>query len=296
MFEKVLPELIGKNTGDSASDTRSESSFAPLPGPKPTKICFVDGGNGAVFDSSQARVEFVRVYATIYDGKKRIDTKKEEGLVLIKNDGKGKISVKGFPPLKLELLIPEDHSELRFGKEYVSLGSVANLVRFTLECDFLGKHGKECDLLVRDGSLVGNNEYEDKGLGVFSDSLVAGLSKTNTLPTTGLGPENLWISHVKKDNDVNISLVKLHAKSEYVFRLDAKEKAEEIAAALSQLASDPVFLGYPYPLIEADKMARVSNRELDTLKTRFAAEAGNDWKHLKQLAHGKSAHSVLDSI
>ncbi|MBR9692757.1 DNA double-strand break repair nuclease NurA [Candidatus Woesearchaeota archaeon] len=309
MFEEVIPEIVGKKDSDASEQSKtaiSNAEFIPIE-PQTLKACFVDGGNACVFDSPAARVEFIRVYGVIYDGKERKDTKKEEGNVLIRNDGKGNVIVKAYPPLELELSIPENHPELSFGKERVSLGTVANIVRFILECRFLKELGKNCDLLVRDGPLVPNNEYEKKDLKELLDTkLVAGLCKTNTLLTkTGTsasasffeqGPKEPWITPFKKENDIYISIVKLNERSEYAFRLDTVEQSEKIAAALAVTAGDAAFPGYPYPLIEADRLGRVSNRELEALKTRFMAEAGEDWVRLKRLATGSDAHSVLDRL
>ncbi len=309
MFEDVIAELKAKNAKLASTDTpatprsaahngaQQGGEYEEIPPTSTLTACFVDGGNACVFDSPRARVEFVRVYATVYDGKERTRTAKNEGLVVIKNED-GTVTIDAHAPLTLSLAIPENHDQLRFGREGVSLATAANLARFLLECAFLKEHGKDCDLVVRDGPLVGNNEYEEQALAPLLDhDLVAGLCKTNTLAnSTGPGPERPWLKDVKKDGDIGISLVRLHGKSDHVFRLDTRKDADAIAGYLSSLSLDAAFPGYPYPLIEADRFARVSNKELAMLKTRFMAEAGTDWKELERMATGSDAHSILDRL
>ena len=61
-------------------------------------------------------------------------------------------------------------------------------------------------------------------------------------------------------------------------------------------AKDPVFLGYPYGLIEADKFARCQENEKDYLKTRFIQKTTKDYKKIKQILNTNKAHDLLDNI
>lgn len=280
MFEDIIPEL----TGEVPTVTRE---VTPIKGEK-RRVCFVDGGNGCVFESATARVEFIRIYGVIYNGKSRQEQRKEENTILIKRE-KGRIVVQGG----LSIEIPENDPELRLGKEQVALGTVASLARYILECRFLGTFGKGCDLLVRDGSVVANNGYEERELDHLPKNL-CGLSKTNSLPISAEAP-GTWVAPIEERDGVRIGLVKLHERSTYLFRLDALE-LEQPAAALMTTAGDAAFPGYPYPLIEADRLGRVSNQELEGLRLRFKAEAGEAWKRLERLQHARDAHGVLDSM
>lgn len=286
MFEEILPELVGEK-----GETKREGAVTQLT-PTAMRCCFVDGGNGAIYESATARVEFLRIYGTIYDGRKRVLTKKEEGFILVKRS-EGKILVRGYNGLASNFTVPENDPELSVGKEKVALGTVASLARYILECRFLGSLGEGCDLLVRDGSVVANNKYEQEELDRLPKTL-CGLSKTNTL-AVNIDAPGIWVSRVEEREGVNVGIVKLHERSEYIFRLDALE-LEKPAAALAVTAGDAAFPGYPYPLIEADKLGRVSNQELETLKMRFKVEAGTEWKGLEKLQHSTDAHGVLDTL
>ncbi len=355
MFEEVLKELGkrqagsgGRSDGEERDRGRKEAAtpFQELPEADRLRACFVDGGNAPVFESPEARVEYIRVYATVYDGKERQATAKEEGLLLARTiviGGKEAIELIGYPPLDFSLTLPDDAAGLAFGKERVALGTAAGVARFLLECRFLTRVGEEhgCSLLVRDGSLLRNNAYEERALQELfaTGKNVAGLSKTNTKLEAGrsvtatllaAGPGDPWLVPLEREERILVGVVKLHRRSEYAFRLDSKaadssqsagngdrdaadssQSAADgnrnaarsaqnpslaVAAYLASLSSDPVFPGYPYPLIEADRMARVTNRELDALKMRFRAEAGTKWEELERLSHGSDAHGVLDRI
>ena len=65
---------------------------------------------------------------------------------------------------------------------------------------------------------------------------------------------------------------------------------------LSANCKDPVFIGYPYGLIEADKNARISNQEKDMLLTLFSTKFGKDWERIKESLSNIDAHEILDNI
>ena len=95
-------------------------------------------------------------------------------------------------------------------------------------------------------------------------------------------------------------IVKLNKNSRYIFKLEIfnknKYEINEIMSILKNNSKDPVFLGYPYGLIEADQFARISNKEKDYLKTIFLAKLGKDNDKIAQYLNTLNAHNVLDSI
>jgi len=319
MFERILPELVKQRRSEKADERLilpdgreaefDKERFAPIiPKAFDGRILFVDGGNAPVFESPAARVEFVRVYGTAYEGTTRVSTHREEGFILIRSatkEGKRYVEATGHG-IGLHLLIPDDEKELRLGRERVSLAAVAGLARFALECRSAGAWGEGCSLIVRDGSLLPNNSHEEKELQELLTRNAVGLSKTNTLITASgdsasallleHGPDRPWIYELGSGGNIRFSLVKLHERAEHAFRLDTNSDAGAVAAALALLAADPVFPGYPYPLVEADRMARVQNRELEGLRTRLMAEAGGSWPELRRLARGSDSHGILDRI
>ena len=98
----------------------------------------------------------------------------------------------------------------------------------------------------------------------------------------------------------DIYITKLNSKSRYCFKLEVYNKIRysinQIASLLKNNSRDPVFLGYPYGLIEADRFARVSNSETEYLRMRIKAAAGKGWEDIETSLHAVDAHSVLDNI
>ncbi|MEW6617726.1 MAG: hypothetical protein AB1333_04930, partial [Patescibacteria group bacterium] len=91
-----------------------------------------------------------------------------------------------------------------------------------------------------------------------------------------------------------LGFVRLHALSKHVFRIEVpiakKENIKEYASILASISCDGAFIGYPYGLIVADQLARVSNREKETLQTIFFNQAG------KEFSTALNAHDILDRM
>jgi hypothetical protein len=172
------------------------------------------------------------------------------------------------------------------------------------------------DIVILDGFLQSSvtneatymeNLYkkaEEKGI------IVSGLSKTTTLLTTNgnsvlntlnkIAPKSSWYYHPvaeinNKDHKAEIFFIKLHEKSKYIFRFELyKNQKPNISSILNLLTTnskDPVFLGYPYGLIEADKFARVSNQEKAYIQTILKTKI-KEWDKINNL----DAHDILDNI
>ena len=114
-----------------------------------------------------------------------------------------------------------------------------------------------------------------------------------------------WLYHPVAEiksisHKAEMAFVKLHEKSKYIFRFEIykeqKERLMEVIRLLSNNCKDPVFLGYPYGLIDADKNARISNQEKNMLLTLFSAKFGKDWERIKESLSNVDAHDILDNI
>ena len=71
---------------------------------------------------------------------------------------------------------------------------------------------------------------------------------------------------------------------------------EEVLSLLKQNSKDPVFLGYPYGLIQADRFGRVSNNDAEYLKTSFMAKAGKRFDKIRKYMASVDSHEILDSV
>ena len=99
--------------------------------------------------------------------------------------------------------------------------------------------------------------------------------------------------------------VKLNTLSEYIFRYEMYAQQFKLSpinvilSILTLLALNSVdysFPGYPYGLIKADTMARVSNKEGEFLKTKilFSLESSSNFKDIRKSMNALNAHDILD--
>lgn len=212
--------------------------------------------------------------------------------------------------------------------KYADVSVIGNIIRRFAELNVIKKI--DSDYVVLDGSLDINYPYEKE---IFvslinhcleKNKVIIGLSKTNNFITKEGMPLNYYLLNISKKlekdvfvyyldkNDLsNILFVKLNEKSDYVFRMDLLsellknnniknnnnyEKINEIFFLLKENSKDPIFLGYPYGLIEADMFARISNKEKEQLTLRFFSDFGKAGIELKKLLLMNKTHDILDSI
>ncbi len=303
--------------------------------PEDSRVVFIDGGNAEIFLSPSLCVHFVRVFHSIYSGGHRTSCSADEFYVLAstKNvDGKIFYSARLLKSkahtltdsfFEEELDIDSLEASMREGKSKVNISRIPGMVRRLAELStallLAGRLGSG-DAIIIDGSLCTRFSDEKKLVGALkgfaeqNNVLICGLSKTSDLLTCDgesvaallnrASPGGSWCytSAARSREDlVDVCFVKLHPSSSYVFRLDAFEhhsSGDYFAALLSSLARnsrDPIFLGYPYGLVEADNFARVSNRELDCLRMMFQAKAASIGCILDKDSAAVDAHSVLDN-
>jgi len=225
---------------------------------------------------------------------------------------------------KNDLLLSSLDETIKQGITRANISNMSNVIRRFSELktainiiDLLN----DSSILVLDGSLqcTFTNEkkyfYELYKKAVEKKIIICGLSKTTTLMTdkgnsianalNKFSQKGKWfyqpVADIKSNqHKAEMAFVKFHESSKHIFRFEIyKEQKEYISAVINLLASnckDPVFIGYPYGLIEADKNARISNQEKDMLLTLFSAKFGKDWEKVKESLSNIDAHEVLDSI
>jgi len=290
------------------------------------RIAFIDGGNNSVLNASNFCLQIARVYSTVYSGNKREKSRKKEFFLFASStarEGKHFIDIEAFgEDIKFDSFSAFD-SSLATGSHRASPSAAAAACRKLAELREAGALAGELekgDVIVLDrdlqASITGEKEAleelymkaEAKGV------VVCGISKTTRLFTdtgdsaaaavSAIAPEGDWIVPVAEAENMNhragIFFAKLHPKSKYVFRVEVyrkqKEEIGKIAAMLKKNSADPVFLGYPYGLIEADQFARASNEEAEYLKVRLMSKAGKESGRILEYMKTLDAHSVLDNI
>ena len=306
------------------------------------KFFFIDGGNCEIFSSPDICVHFIRIFHTVYSGDRRVSCSKDEFYVLCRTgvkDGNVFFSAKLFRS-KVNSLTdafftesfwfdPLDSCFVERNSRMV-LDRVPGMIRRIGELStalILAGDADAGDVVVVDGDLCAKTGDDRKILRVLREvSLskkvsICALSKTSDMLNSRGGsvvttlsaaaPYASWVySPAAVRAGATIAFVKLHPKSDYVFKFEFLEEVfsqgglqsglngvvQEIVSILASNSTDVVFLGYPYGLIEADRFARVSNREREVLRTMFMARAGNLWGCMAARERSLDAHSVLDRI
>ncbi len=292
-------------------------------------VIFVDGGQATLLESPTFLLQFVRVAAVTYQGQKRVCIERKEAYTLTtlaEKEGQRMFVTSVFPAeeemdeegIRLRGIeipdIAQDDPTLKSGMHAVTPQQVGLVVRKLLELDLMDQVCKRSGagtLVVRDGDLVPRASCELGGLQTIYNHvgrgiLVVGLSKTtHAFTTTGsaatsallrLGPSEPWYYPHHAQGLVDVGFVKLHEKSAYAFRLDTVKDAGVICGILSLHASDPVFRGYPYGLVQADEFGRVSHKEQEGLLLTFMHAAQEKYPLLVREMRSLDAHSILDRI
>ncbi len=277
-------------------------------------LCFVDGGNNTLMLSPGRSVHMVRLYYSLFEDKKIKQGRYTYIVEAEYNYGNSSYrlmihDIDGAGILPSEMDVKES-----LMKDEKIRGTGA-YVRRIGEWLLIEKIQDKCDFVVRDGSLqtgeAGEYEYQDR---VFSKSHgIIGLSKTSTLITsTGLSLVAA-VQHLANANNVkapwyynpiarnmhtikgDMYIVKLHPFAEYAFRAEIypPQRAKEILGALVQHSNDPIFLGYPYGLLDADINARISDEEIKLYRN-MIYEGVDDFSRLE--INALNAHDIISEV
>lgn len=259
----------------------SQDAFMPLEQPQDTPFIFVDGGNASLIDAPNFCVQHIRIAAVWFNGTTCTKRLREDFYAVI-------TATDERPTYAVDLVNtdftcgPFDglHQDLRKGSHPASPGQIAQLVRRLLELDLAKRIATETttkEILVIDGELEPQTAYEQVPLNALSQScttvLLAGVSKSSRSRTdTGQStlallathaPQGRWLYAPLQEKTPVTGFMRLHEKSDHVFRIDALQypALKEIASALVPHAIDPLLWGYPYGLIAVDQLAKITNAE-----------------------------------
>ena len=324
--EELYPKFSGE--GYTAHKISANNFHEIKQFDKNKKITFVDGGNAEIIGSANFSLNIIRVsYATYCDNKKT-SAKKFDIVALVEAvNQNSEIHYKtSFFKLKNSVELDEIYFSsldrtLMSGVNRAEISSVANAIRRFAELKIakLAADERAADIIVIDGNLQSTLSGENKCLEELYNScsensvILSALSKTTSLFTedgnllsaalSGLANYNVWfyypIADINNSNHkAEMFFVKFHDKSKHIFRFEVfnaqKLKAEETINALASNCTDPIFIGYPYGLVEAYRMARISNREKGSLKTFFLVKLKN--KNIENYLSAVNAHEILDRV
>ncbi len=255
------------------------------------------------------------------DGKKRyvIDLKSTATNNAISDNATADYSLPTFSPIELDDPILANTDENRV------MVSLCGHVRQMLEWHFAKQHVQSVagpTLLVLDGSFSPKNSTQTDTLTDLLDSaakkevLAVAVSKSTSLTTTGgyaIGPflmshapfTSMWSTSPLAESltlPVTMHFAKLASRAEHVVRIDISKHnggidVNRAIGVLAWLSQDASFPGYPYGLIKADDLARVSQEERDYQATRLMMSLDPlTQKQIRMLSASSNAHSVLDSL
>jgi len=288
------------------------------------KIAFIDGGNCEIFSSSSAAVHFIRIYFNIFSGQKKVKSSKIEfysavfpKIINQKIVYKTKLfplddSFIPFMPEEKDLEFEAMDATLRDGIFMTDISKAASIARQFAEwaiIDLVLQNLDANDIIIRDGSLITGvtNEaayFENAYRKLRKKEIHLGglVKKTTLLTTTGknflsvmkergnkLVPNSSWyyypLADISLPEPAEMSIIKLHPRSDFVFRFERIKghgSMKDILSHIAENSSDYRFPGYPYGLIDADRSARVSEAERKFHKTLFPVF--------------ENAHDILDRV
>ena len=273
---------------------------------------FVDAGSGLLLEGAGACVGFIRTYGCVWKEKK--ERLFDERFVVVVARGEKHLEASLFTKegnLTNQLVFDAFDPRISLQGRRAYPRDVLSVVRTWLElamverlCPKVGEQG----VVVRDGDLSVRGELLEEVLqNVASvakslNVLVLGIAKTSTTLTDSgksaslvlmeRGPNGLWVFDASQDS----GFIKLHERSKCVCRCDILGSLAFLPKALSSLAEtakDPVFLGYPYGLLDADPLAPVTKQEEEQLRLQFAIKSR---ERFGQLERSTSAHGILDGL
>lgn len=327
--ESLITASYPKFSGEGYSPCRIEAkNFHEIEKTSQNKkIAFVDGGNAEILGSASFSLNLIRVCCVVFCRNKKTSIKKFDILAVIHSISKNneisyKASFFGADAIGLNGMSFSsfDHT-LMFGINRAEISSVANAIRRFAELKLakIISSEKLADIILLDGDLQSTLTNESLHLNELyesctrNDVILASLSKTNSVfadngsllsaVLQNISKPASWFYHpVVEINNANhkaeMFFAKFHEKSRHVFRFEVfkeqKSMAEEAINAVAGNCIDPIFIGYPYGLVEADKFARVSNHEKESLKTMFLVRLKN--KNIEKYLNSANAHEILDKI
>jgi hypothetical protein len=290
------------------------------------RIAFIDGGSAEILSSQSFLLGIIRASCVIFDDKKRIAQEICEFLVFSRPSVNGRdinFDV-SFHRLKGTLRMDDisfsgEDETLKSGISNAEMKSVLNVARRFLEIKLATKiaENSSASFILLDGILKCTFTHEENMLEHLytasekSKTILCALSKSSSIISPdgssfsssllNSAPFDSWLYHPVADSSLKIhkayiSFAKMHPKSHSAFKIEIfeRQKAElgKAVAVIKEYCRDPIFLGYPYGLIEADRMARVSNAERQSLKDNVIARLGKDGRATASL----NPHDVLDRI
>lgn len=277
-------------------------------------MSFIDGGDAPILATPSQACHLTRTCSLTFSGDKRISTDRRTSIVMATSDG-NEITLRSFgEPVELLKASLED-KDLKTGEHSVTLASTIELARHLCESRAAAKSAAStgAGIVVVDGDL---NAAHPSSIRVRADlkescrqakAALIGCAKTNTACTeTGysavaaiirIAPQGMWAYGLDSKDGISRVFAKLHPCARHCFMIESMDPiSDETLSRLAAISNDLSFPGYPYGLIVADQLARVSNQERDAASIELTAKAAKLNKGALSAISGSDAHRILDRM
>jgi hypothetical protein len=156
--------------------------------------------------------------------------------------------------------------------------------------------------VIRDGSSRTTNRFL-----AMQAAHVPSIAKTSDVLTSygrpiaqalsELAGSGTWVAACHQENAMakmpSVAIAKLHDASTHVFLVESMTAS--VLSTLKHWSCDLAFPGYPYPLVLADQLARVTNQERDAHRAILLADPALA-KLLRAELRASDAHDVFEHI
>lgn len=312
--------------------TVSKEFFRPIPSIKSrANLFFIDGGQAELFSAPDFSIGIIRLACVVFQLNQRKEILKEEFVALTRTEFiEDKLSyvVTTYPNrfFPSPIIFEAFDKTLTEGMHRAKFPKILEEIRKCAEINFAKQLAEEKavsgDIFILDGDLeaaTANSKKAHDDLynsALSKDVLVCALAKTSSLLTdkgssfiallTNIAPLNIWHYYpIVEINDPNhqaeLFFLKLSNSSTHIFKLEIYKKhppvdREKVFSLLAQNSRDLTFPGYPYGLIFADKLARVSMQETKQIRLKMAVQFSKEIKGVTASLNASDAHEVLDKI
>ncbi len=237
-------------------------------------IVAIDGGSAIIADGGSWLIGYIRIGKVEYNRFEEVSEEIDEYWVGIANQ-----QIKVFKGEE-EIPVPINYHERNIEK---LVGEIRKFLEFK-------KAAEQDSLTLIDNQIKVVEGWEEDIISKFKR--VVGIPKTTRASINGRSIIGVlskfpgrWYTKV---NDQIFA--KLHENSKYVYKIDLKNIDEKVLGVIAYFSSDPELLGYPYPLLKVDKVARIGNFEKKALMEKAKALLGE----LSQDLLSQDMHQKLD--
>lgn len=276
----------------------SKKNFSALTGIAGDAV-YIDGGNATLLVSGSLSVHYIRIASVLFEQGKRSKMTRRECYVVVRAAKKNhtiEYYAETYPVTGTWQKSWSFTAQDKNGRRPIE--AVAEIIRRISELDEAIK--AEAQLIVLDGTLEYRTAEEQQKIEALANKNIVAVAKTSTLLTdegtlysallAHHAPNGTWQYYPVAKAPIHIRFCKFHELSTHIFRVDSFHDNE--LSTIVENSRDVLFPGYPYGLIMADRVARVSERETEMLRARLFARAG---PAIEQALRGSDAHTILDS-